>query len=324
MAKRDKQPLSETHPHLAAEFDMERNAPLTPDTVTAGTDKKLWWICHTCSHEWLTKGYQRKRTGCPACSNKAIHSDGRNSMRATHPDLGAEFDLEKNSPLTPDTTIAGTSKKLWWICKTCSHGWIATGNDRFSGKGCPSCSGRSVHSDGRNSMRNTHPHLVAEFDLERNAPLTPDDVLAGTNKRLWWCCNECSHRWNTTGSSRSYGSETGCPRCSISGFDISKPGQYYVLRILNSDGETIYYKGGISSDHLKRVKQHRQNFSEHPRSLHWGLKLEEFYSSEGAVIRELERKLLLVDAIRGPSIDGLSSELFLSNPLEHARDMGWV
>ena len=317
-----------THPDLAAEFDLERNAPLTPDGVIAGTGKRLWWVCQECSNNWPASGNDRSSgKGCPSCSGRSVHTDGRNSMRNTQPHLVAEFDLEKNSPLTPDNLLAGTNRRLWWTCRTCSNEWVAVGGSRSSagrGYGCPACAGRSLHSDARNSMRNTHPHLVAEFDLEKNSPLTPDDLIAGTNRRLWWTCQECNHKWRTTGSSRS-SSETGCPKCAIPGFNISLPGQYYVLEILNEDEDVIFYKGGISNDYKRRLRQHKKLFSEHERAKKWTVRVLEVVGNEdGAETRELERLLLRDKSIRAPHVKGASSELFITNPLEYAREKGWV
>lgn len=44
-------PLSIVNPILAKEWNYDRNAPLTPDEVTSGSNKKVWWICSTCKHE---------------------------------------------------------------------------------------------------------------------------------------------------------------------------------------------------------------------------------------------------------------------------------
>ena len=41
--------LSEVHPELVLEWS-ERNLPLTPDKITYGSNKIVWWI-GTCGHE---------------------------------------------------------------------------------------------------------------------------------------------------------------------------------------------------------------------------------------------------------------------------------
>ncbi|MCF0132299.1 MAG: zinc-ribbon domain-containing protein, partial [Blautia sp.] len=47
-----KDPLSITHPEIAAEWS-ERNGNLTPDMVTYGSNDKVWWK-GKCGHEWKT------------------------------------------------------------------------------------------------------------------------------------------------------------------------------------------------------------------------------------------------------------------------------
>ena len=49
--KRTKEPLSETHPNLVKDWDYDKNAPLTPAEVSAGSQKKCWWKCSE-GHEW--------------------------------------------------------------------------------------------------------------------------------------------------------------------------------------------------------------------------------------------------------------------------------
>lgn len=43
--------LSQTHPHLVAEWHPTRNSPLTHSTITCGIRIKLWWKCAK-GHEW--------------------------------------------------------------------------------------------------------------------------------------------------------------------------------------------------------------------------------------------------------------------------------
>lgn len=44
--------LAEVHPELVLEWS-EKNLPLTPDSITFGSNKKVWWK-GACGHEWLT------------------------------------------------------------------------------------------------------------------------------------------------------------------------------------------------------------------------------------------------------------------------------
>ncbi|MBS1466015.1 MAG: zinc-ribbon domain-containing protein [Oscillospiraceae bacterium] len=50
--------------------------------------------------------------------------------------------------------------------------------------------------------------MLAKWDIERNLPLTPDDVTFGSHKRVWWTCPN-GHSWQAMVYTRSEG--TGCP-----------------------------------------------------------------------------------------------------------------
>ena len=125
------------HPVLAKEWS-PRN-PVSPDTVTPASNRKYWWICSTCSHEWeASPGHRtsRKGTGCPACSKKVITAE--NSLAATHPDLAKEW--SPRNPLPASEVFAGSDIKYWWLCSKCGHEWQARSDHRTKGNcKCPAC-----------------------------------------------------------------------------------------------------------------------------------------------------------------------------------------
>ena len=71
--------LSITNPELVEEWDFEKNYPLTPDDVTFGSGKKVWWKCKKCGHEWQAGVNTRTRGhGCPVCGvSKSIENRKR-------------------------------------------------------------------------------------------------------------------------------------------------------------------------------------------------------------------------------------------------------
>ena len=298
--------MAATHPNLAKEYLADATK------VIAGTAKKLDWKCSVCSHEWNATGNHRIRGwGCPACANKEIHVDGSNSMATTHPNLAKEYlgDATK--------VIAGTHKKLDWKCSVCDGLWKSLGNTRVQGGGCPYCANQTVHPDGRNSMAETHPELAVEYIGN------PNNVIAGTNKKLDWQCHVCLHEWRATGSHRVNG--RGCPVCAPTGFQPDLPAVYYVIEIQNEEGQVIMYKGGISGDFNARFSSHKTIFAGNDRSKKWILKKVEMIDFKaGSEARILETMLLKVQEIRAPNIQGVSKELFLQNPLDYARSEGWI
>ena len=55
--------LAEVHPELVFEWS-EKNLPLTPDDITFGSNKKIWWK-GACGHEWKTSVKARSRQRIP-------------------------------------------------------------------------------------------------------------------------------------------------------------------------------------------------------------------------------------------------------------------
>ena len=63
--------LSAVHPELVAEWS-DKNFPLTPDSVTFGSNKKVWWK-GACGHEWETSVKARSNgEKCPTCSDSIV------------------------------------------------------------------------------------------------------------------------------------------------------------------------------------------------------------------------------------------------------------
>lgn len=128
-----------THPDLARQWHPTKNGKLTPQTVAAGTKKKIWWICDI-GHEWLAQGSSRiQNHNCPYCSNQKILI-GYNDLATTHLDLAKEWHPVKNGKLTPQNTGPGSPKRVWWQCVK-GHEWrVKVVSRTFFKTGCPHCS----------------------------------------------------------------------------------------------------------------------------------------------------------------------------------------
>lgn len=312
--------MRNTHPKLASEFHPSKNQNMTPDNVKAGTGRRIWWICQDCDYEWKVAGSNRvsQNSGCPVCAGKAVHTDGRNSFANVLPGLAIEWHPTRNQNLTPNRVTVGSNKSIWWICDCCEHEWRTKISHRTGvGSDCPACAGKAVHIDGRNSMRKTHPELAIEFHPSKNGKMTPDNLIAGTAKRVWWICNACEQEWKTTGSTRTGGSN--CPSCATGGFDQTKPAVYYCMEISGPDG-VWWYKGGIAADASKRLQQIQQSLNSGNFPLQVKL-VDELKFDIGTEARELETSLLRINDIRVHTIERFegSYELFNVNPVTYAK-----
>ncbi|MDA0986216.1 MAG: zinc-ribbon domain-containing protein [Bacteroidetes bacterium] len=191
-------------PHLIKEWHPTKNNNIDKATITYGSNKKAWWICKK-KHIWIAE--VSKRTigrGCPYCSNKKVNKE--NSLAYKNPKLAIEWNYKRNGKLTPNKTVPGSGKIVWWKCKY-RHEWQRDVYSRNKGVGCPYCSNKKVSS--RNSLSITHPALAKEWNFKKNN-LKPDQVVVGSSKKVWWIC-KFGHEWDAIIQARKKGSN--CPFC---------------------------------------------------------------------------------------------------------------
>ena len=158
--------LSEVHPELIEQWS-ERNLPLTPDKITYGSNKIVWWK-GACGHEWQTSIKARSNgENCPICSGARV-VEGINDLATLKPELAAEWS-SKNKTLKPTMVSVGSHKKVIWKGK-CGHEWSATVKSRATnGTGCPYCSHNKILV-GFNDLASQRPEIAAEWS-EKNYPL---------------------------------------------------------------------------------------------------------------------------------------------------------
>ena len=196
-SKKEKQPLSVTHPELA-----KQAYGWDPSTVTYGSELKKEWKCQL-GHIWTISPNGRTSKGgtnCPVCSNQQLLV-GYNDLKTTHPQLAMQA-----IGWDPESVVAGTNKKMKWRCGF-GHTWESSVASRSSqGIGCPVCSNKSVLV-GFNDLATTNPDLASQA-----YGWDPTTVTEGSSKSREWKC-ELGHTWTASIGARSAQIE-GCPYCS--------------------------------------------------------------------------------------------------------------
>ena len=203
-----KRMLADVCPELINEWS-RRNLPITPDSVTHGSNKIVWWK-GKCGHEWRASVKNRVigGSGCPYCSHNAI-LEGFNDLASQKPDLAAEWS-DRNAPLLPTQVTVFANRKAWWKCRECGNEWETLITTRSDGSKCPYCSGY-ILLKGFNDFATKYPQLAEEWS-DRNLPLTPDTVNDKSRKNVWWKCRTCGYEWKSVIYSRANGSM--CPVCA--------------------------------------------------------------------------------------------------------------
>ena len=203
--------LAARYPALASEWDVAHNGALTPCEVTPGAHRKVWWRC-AAGHSWQAAVFSRTRgSGCPYCSGQRVLA-GETDLAARYPALAAEWDAERNAPLTPQQVLPDSNRTVWWRCPQ-GHSYAASNTHRTrSASGCPYCAGRKV-LPGFNDLAAREPQLAAQWHPSLNGALTPQQVTTGSHRRVWWQC-EAGHVWRAVVYSRTGGQNAGCPVCA--------------------------------------------------------------------------------------------------------------
>lgn len=131
-------------------------------------------------------------------------------LRTGQDALLAQWDTAHNGGRTPADVTWGSREAVWWRCAH-GHTWQAQVHSRTHGSGCPVCAGRKVLA-GENDLGSRFPEIAAQWHPERNEGLTPQQVSAYANRKVWWRC-PAGHDYAALVSSRTRNG-SGCPYCA--------------------------------------------------------------------------------------------------------------
>lgn len=107
-------------------------------------------------------------------------------------------------------TLESTFGELNDKCHTCGYEWKAVVKARVKGGMCPVCAERAV-LQGYNDLGTTDPHLLSEWDYEKNSKWTPSNVSRNSMKVVWWKCG-AGHSYRAKITDRTI-EQKGCPQC---------------------------------------------------------------------------------------------------------------
>jgi hypothetical protein len=200
--KKEKQPLSVTHPELAKEAD-----GWDPESITAGSSKKLSWKCIK-QHTWDAPVSNRalQGTGCPYCAGKKVMK-GDNDLASEHPEL-----INQCDGWNPTEFFSGSNRKMPWVCNL-GHHWEAVIYERAKrNSGCPFCSNTKI-LPGFNDLATLHPNIASEAE-----GWDPTLINPGSHKKYRWKCSK-GHSWTSSPLHRSR-LKQGCAVCDNKQIEI--------------------------------------------------------------------------------------------------------
>src|SRR5207245_2670051 len=117
--------LRTKRPALAREWHSTKNGRLTPDDVTPGSNRVVWWRCSRDSeHVWKTAVGARGANGrgCAFCAGLRVTS--ATSLAAREPAAARWWHPTKNGDLTPRDVTVYSHQRVWWQCpRYVTHIW---------------------------------------------------------------------------------------------------------------------------------------------------------------------------------------------------------
>jgi hypothetical protein len=229
-SKKEKFPLSVTHPELAKEAD-----GWDPSQVTFGSGIIKNWKCSR-GHIWQKSPNGRtssKVKGCPVCAGRRIQI-GFNDLATTHPDLCLEI-VEGD----PRKVSAGSHNNFKWRCLN-GHTYAALVVNRAVGKtGCAKCLNRGTQQRYEN-LTKSFPEIALEA-----VDWDPSKVSGGSGQLRKWQCPK-GHLYEMKIDKRTL-RNNGCPICSghqiLVGFnDLATTHPHLIREVVDWD-PTNYSKG---------------------------------------------------------------------------------
>ncbi|MFJ4221863.1 zinc-ribbon domain-containing protein [Curtobacterium luteum] len=128
--------LRVTQPALVAEWHPTMNVRYTPDTIGAGSGRKVWWLCARGHHFDQTVISRVQGSGCRYCRNRACWP-GFNDALTQHPRLLQEWDWSANPTFDPGQRLPGNGTHQW-VCRAGHRTAQSIPNRRLT-RGCPTC-----------------------------------------------------------------------------------------------------------------------------------------------------------------------------------------
>jgi very-short-patch-repair endonuclease len=189
-----------SHPKSA--FWSSKNS-ITPDKVSYCSDKKFWFDCDVCGHDFYKSisDVSCSGTWCYYCSKSRLcgSSDCKtcfNNSFASNP-LSANWS-DKNTT-TPNFVTFNSTKSYLFNCFDCGHEITKViGNIYYNKTWCNFCASKTLCDDlNCNFCFNCSFASIekSKYWSPRNQ-IQPNKVFKNSNKKFWFNCPDCKHEFD--------------------------------------------------------------------------------------------------------------------------------
>lgn len=219
---------------ILSEYSSKNEQPA--DKIAAGSNKKVYWKCGACGHEWAIQLANRtlSGTGCRSCAGHILETNNLYLWCIKNGERGQRILSEYSSKneWLPEEIAPISDKKVYWKCSACGFEWETQIQCRTrSYNGCPSCAGFICETNNlylwcmKNGERGQR--LLSEYSSKNK--LSPEEIAPMSDKKVYWECSTCGHSWITSLSNRVHGG-TDCPKCDKTQTSYGEQILYYILQ----------------------------------------------------------------------------------------------
>ena len=181
-----------------------RNGGLLPEDVCKGSNKKYWFKCHECSHDFeININYITGRgSWCQYCCkpSKKICNDSNckhcfEKSFASH-EKAKFWHPTKNGEIEPRNISIRTNKKYWFKCDVCHHDFDINISSISNGSWCRYCV-NSICDDLNCKHCFNRSFAISEkskyWHPTKNGKIKPRDVMKSVSNKYWFKCHTCDH-----------------------------------------------------------------------------------------------------------------------------------
>lgn len=222
--------IVDAHPDIVKYWDYDRNNKdglLNPEYYSEFSGISAWFHCDNPMHKpWKTLLSNISRgSWCPQCSHNAPSYDY--NFAYCHPEYEIYWNYMMNDWMglkSPENYLPSSKKYAYWRCP---YGHLMYRRiDLVSNNGlqCEHCKQEWMKN---NSLFAKYPELCNEWNNEKNDDLKPEDFTEGSNKKVWWHCDNPNHdSFKQSIVSRTHDGSR-CPQCMH-----KKPSPDYNLAVI--------------------------------------------------------------------------------------------
>ena len=186
--------------------------------------------CTDCGYSWSTtaQAVYRQGSSCAAC---------KGLPRRTEDEVHALIRAKHGTTVVMIGYAGNMTNKSNFECGLCGRAWLTSVTSVASkGSRCIHCFGNPLLSEEQVRER-IMKHHEGRIVLVRYA----GSVEARASE---FSCTDCGYEWST--SAISVYSHTGCRACAQYGYDPTKPGTLYYVKVLDTEG-LAFFKIGITN-----------------------------------------------------------------------------